>query len=264
MPKVWRGVGLPELFEMRNGNQRVIEMSYIEKFWRPATAADVARVMAGEVVKARFTQNNGSTRKGFIAGWKETPAQWMDSHGLFWDYCQVYDPPQWFLDKPEPGEGFRLLRKEPDEALRPGDESLGIGQNPRWFPSEQAKIGGRQVEGIWYRRRIEQPKPEPKFAVGQRVQIIGPPTKGEGPIYNWCVEMDKYIGVVEFVRSQPQQTFEGVFYQVSNIANWSFREDYLEPVVEPEPKHYTLQVGDTADTGNGFRITITEHGVEVT
>ena len=27
MPKVWRGVGLSELFELRNGNQGAVEMS---------------------------------------------------------------------------------------------------------------------------------------------------------------------------------------------------------------------------------------------
>ena len=234
---------------------------YIEKFWRDATSADVAMVMAGEVVKARFTQNNGWTRKGFIAGWKETPAQWMDSHGLFWDYCQVYDPPQWWLDKPEPGEGYRLLAKSPDEPVQGGDfawfeKSGWITLNHGCEPDQQ--------EGYWYRRRIDPPKPEPKYKVGQRVKIIGPPIKGEGPIYNWCVEMDTFIGVVEFVRSQPQQTFEGVFHQVSNIANWSFREDYLEPVVEPEPQHYTLAIGDTVETLSGLRLTVTEHGVEVT
>ena len=234
---------------------------YIERFWRDATAADVAMVMAGEVVKARFTQNNGWTRKCFIAGWKETPAQWMDSHGLFWDYCQVYDPPQWWLDKPEPGEGYRLLEKFPAEALQPGDEAVTVGG--LWHGSEQARIGGRQVEGIWYRRRIEQPKPEPKFAVGQRVNIVWPPAKGVRAIYNWCVEMDKYIGVVEFVRSQPQQTLEGVFYQVSNIANWSFRADYLEPVIEPESKHYLLQVGDSALTPAGHLIEVIGTGVDV-
>ena len=143
--------------------------------------------MNGKEVEARFTQNNGSTRKGFVAGWKETPAQWMDSHGLFWDRCQVYDPPQWFLDKPEPEDGFRLLGKFPDEAKLVTDE-VYLKDIQHW---QQIGVDdGKQQEGYWYRRRIEQPK--------------------------------------------------------------------------PEPKHYSLQVGDTADTGNGFRITITEHGVEVT
>lgn len=158
----------------------------IEAFWRDATAADVFRVMNGEEVEARFTQNNGSTRKGFIAGWKETPAQWMDSHGLFWDQCQVYEPPQWWLDKPEPGEGYRLLGKFPDEDLQPGDEVRAL--NGLWYPVVPSGAKDQRLEA-WYRRRIEQPK--------------------------------------------------------------------------PEPKHYTLQVGDTADVPSGHRITVTELGIEV-
>ena len=142
-------------------------MSYIEKFWRPATAADVTRVMAGETVEARFRDNESKPwdEGEYLGGWLE--GRWKKAGLGIWTLCQVYSPPQWFLDKPDPEEGYRLLEKFPDEALQVGDESRGIGQNPKWFPSDQAKIGGRQVEGIWYRRRIEPPKPEPKHYVLQ-------------------------------------------------------------------------------------------------
>ena len=148
-------------------------MSHIEKFWRDATAADVARALAGETVEARFRDSEihlwTSVRRLIGARAVEGPEialRWLDCVST-WRYCQVYSPPQWFLDKPDPEEGYRLLEKFPDEALQVGDESRGIGQNPKWFPSDQAKIGGRQVEGIWYRRRIEPPKPEPKHYVLQ-------------------------------------------------------------------------------------------------
>ena len=167
-------------------------MSYIEKFWRNATAADVARVMAGETVEARFSDSAHSvwSKVTQLTGAKrlnDTGTVWLSPNSN-WRYCQVYAPDQWFLDKPEPGEGYRLLGKFPDEALQPGDDALGV--DGRWSTSYQVKSFGVQVEEVWYRRRIEQPK--------------------------------------------------------------------------PEPKHYVLQVGETADTGNGFRIKITEHGVEVT
>ena len=236
----------------------------IEAFHRDATDKDVLRVMKGEIVEARFRDDVGEIWTGGsrLGGWvKASYLPWLDECRSGWAFCQVYDPPQWFLDKPEPGEGYRLLGKFPDEALQPGDDLFL--ETKGWVTSERACVGLCQVQSSWYRRKIEQPKPEPKFAVGQRVRVVGPPIKGEGPIYNWCVEMDKYIGAVEFVRSQPQQTFEGVFFQVSNIPNWSFREDYLEAVVEPEPEHYVLQVGDTADVPSGLRIKITEHGIEV-
>ena len=164
-------------------------MSYIEKFWRNATAADVARVMAGETVEARFRDADpGSWLTGRLRGAKrrEGSVIWLTS-GAGWTYCQVYAPPQWWLDKPEPGDGFRLLEKFPDEPVQGGDFFKNAGG--RWIELAN-KCNPAQAEGIWYRRRIEQPK--------------------------------------------------------------------------PEPKHYVLQVGETADHPNGLRITITEHGVEVT
>lgn len=190
MPKVWRGVGVSELFKLRNANQRAIEMTYIEKFWRDATAADVSRVMAGETVEARFRY--GALERWveglLLAGWtKDNRYPWLDESRSGWTFCQVYAPPQWYLDKPEPGEGYRLLAKFPDEALQPGDEAFEA--SGRWSTSYLVKSFGVQVEGVWYRRRIEQPK--------------------------------------------------------------------------PEPKHYVLQVGDTAETGNGFSLIVTTHGVEV-
>ena len=109
-----------------------------------------------------------------MSGWQgNQPYKWIKATGSPFCECQVYAPPQWFLDKPEPGEGFRLLEKFPDEALQPGDEAVSVAG--LWHRSEQARIGGRQVEGIWYRRRIEQPKPEPQhytLAVGDTVETL--------------------------------------------------------------------------------------------
>jgi hypothetical protein len=155
---------------MRNGNQGVVEMSYIEKFWRPATAADVARVMAGETVEARFRDCAKDEWKGLaLAGWSRGSESdslvWASAGLVHYRYCQVYAPPQWYLDKPEPGEGYRLLAKFPDEALQPGDEAFEA--SGRWSTSYLVKSFGVQVEGVWYRRRIEQPKPEPKHYVLQ-------------------------------------------------------------------------------------------------
>ena len=142
-------------------------MTYIEKFWRDATAADVVRVMAGETVEARFRDADpGSWLTGRLRGAKrrEGSVIWLTS-GAGWTYCQVYAPPQWFLDKPEPGEGYRLLGKFPDEALQPGDE-VRMPSEEKWRLSDLANVGGTQHEGAWYRRRIE-PKPEPKHYVLQ-------------------------------------------------------------------------------------------------
>ena len=165
---------------------------YIEKFWRDATAADVARVMAGETVEARFSDESSAFFNSAIFGWRSSrhgSCQWRDKDGSHWQFCQVYDPPQWFLDKPDPGEGYRLLGKFPDEALQAGDEVFDLRGDRKWELSFNVETKHPQDYSSWYRRRIEQPK--------------------------------------------------------------------------PEPKHYTLQVGDTCDVPSGHRITVTENGIEV-
>jgi hypothetical protein len=123
----------------------------IEAFWENATADDVARVMAGETVEARFrdAETEPWTSPRGLRGWSD--GKWISS--LCWKQCQVYREPFWWTDKPDPGPGYRLLGKFPDEEPMPGDECFGV--SGAWGPSCQAKDGGHQVFGIWYRRRIE-------------------------------------------------------------------------------------------------------------
>lgn len=236
-------VGFSELFELRNENQGDIEMTYIEQFWRNATAADVARALAGEVVEARFRDSEihvwTSVRRLIGARAVDVPEialRWLDRASV-WRYCQAYAPPQWFLDKPEPGEGYRLLGKFPDEPRQPKDDVFVDGT---WRTTECC---GPQPETLWYRRRIEQPKPEPKYAVGQRVKIIGGIS---GP----------YIGelaIIEAMAIEPT----GWFYELRYVEG-SFHEPNLEPVT---PKHYVLQVGDTAEFPDGAIVQALEKGV---
>ena len=233
-------------------------MSHIEKFWRDATAADVARVMAGEAVEARFRDCASYEWKcraliGWSRGGESDDFVWASAGLVHYRHCQVYSPPQYWLDKPEPGEGYRLLAKFPDEALQPGDEAFEA--SGRWSTSYLVKSFGVQVEGIWYRRRIEQPKPEPKFKVGQRVKIIGPK---ERPAAHWDGCMDKHIGAVAEVASVSCMVGDKVFYDLRSIEQWSFRKDYLEPV---EPKHYVLQVGDTVEFPDGWTVTAMGKGI---
>jgi hypothetical protein len=146
----------------------------IEQFWRDATAADVARVMAGENVYARF-------RDRYADGWAEyylsgvNGKNWIAGN-FRWVHCQVYDPPQWWLDKPDPGEGYRLLEKFPDEPRRATDEAWNWVDN-KWDREQQY--------AIWYRRRIEPVEPEPKHYVlrvgdsfetpsGQLIKVVSP------------------------------------------------------------------------------------------
>ena len=121
-----------------------------------------------------------------LAGWKLARfgmgAIWIDADGVHWKHCQVYREPSWHANKPDPGPGWRLLSKFPDEELKPGDE-LWLSTK-RWALSCNAEIGEKlQQKDAWYRRRVEAVEPEPKHYVlrvgdsvetpsGHRVQVI--------------------------------------------------------------------------------------------
>jgi hypothetical protein len=145
----------------------------IEAFWRDANAGDV---MNGKEIEARFRDDESfewSTGKGCLIGYKQViqkPCFWISrslgwkNYEMLWRFCQVYDPPQWWLDKPDPGKGYRLLEKFPAEELQPEDDWWGI-ESKDWLPSRRACRGEQQDEDVWYRRRIEPVEPEPKHYV---------------------------------------------------------------------------------------------------
>jgi hypothetical protein len=156
----------------------------IEAFWENATAYDVAQVMEGETVEARFRDSkgvkwveNGCSLAGWCAG------VWTSSSGLPWNQCQVYREPSWYANKPDPGLGFRLLGKFPDEELKPGDEGWDLWHDGKWGESDFAREGKPQQEKTWYRRRIEPVEPGPQHYVlkagdscetpcGNRINVI--------------------------------------------------------------------------------------------
>jgi hypothetical protein len=144
-----------------------------------------------------------------------------------------------------------LLEKLPDEPKLATDEAWDCHSKEwrRTFAND-----GDQVKTVWYRRRIE--PVVPKFAVGQTVRVVGPKAR---PARNWTAAMDEHIEQVYTIVSV--QSYPGYssgtadFYSVKGVVDWSFREDYLEPV-EPEPKHYVLRVGDTVETPSGHKIKV--------
>jgi hypothetical protein len=129
----------------------------IEAFWRDATAADIAKVMKGETVEARFRDSALRDWKfGHLNGWAD--GEFRCDLANCWVHCQVYDPPEWYTNKPDPGEGYRLLEKFPMEELQLEDDWWGIGSKD-WLPSRRACRGEQQDEDVWYRRRIEPVEP---------------------------------------------------------------------------------------------------------
>jgi hypothetical protein len=199
-----------------------------------------------------------------LAGWTEGNPCWYCEQGgarSYFEQCQVYREPSWHADKPDPGPGFRLLEKFPDEELKPGDEYFDR-TTIKWRCSLNAKAGQPQPEKVWYRRRIE-----PKFAVGQTVKVIGPKATDAK---HWDSEMARHVGTLQTVKyiegfANPPEIFYGVY----GIDSRKFREDYLE-AVEPV-EHYLGRVeaikqfivGDTFWHPNGLLLKITEKGFEV-
>jgi hypothetical protein len=151
----------------------------IEAFWENATADDVAGIAnTRKPILARVRdEDNEVWREDLISGWRLSRflpgAVWIDVDGVHWKHCQVYREPFWHANKPDPGPGYRLLGKFPDEEPKPGDECFGV--SGEWGPSCQAKAGGHQVFGMWYRRRIEPVEPiESKpVLIRRRVVEIG-------------------------------------------------------------------------------------------
>ena len=144
-------------------------MNKIEAFWQDATADDVARVMAGETVEARFRDFEKDEWKiAVLSGWSKFNERdrlpWASRGGLCYLHCQVYREPSWWTKRPDPGPGWRLLGKLPDEELKPGDE-LWFKEDELWGVSNNAHHGMTQGPGCWYRRRIEPVEPEPKHYV---------------------------------------------------------------------------------------------------
>jgi len=144
--------------EQRSSGEKVGEVK-IEQFWRDATAKDTT---SGKHLASRFRDypNGGWADNRTLAGWRRIAGEpsllFYDDAGVAWTHCQVYDPPQWWLDKPDPGEGWRLLAS--GEKLLESDQffnSVGdwVGACLKWS-------GGFVQDGLFYRRRIEPENPK--------------------------------------------------------------------------------------------------------
>jgi len=139
----------------------------IEEFWENATSDDVAKIAntrKSTVARFRDEENEGWVDYPLV-GWKlskHLPGhRWIDADGAMWNQCQVYQEPSWHAKKPDPGPGWALLGKFPDEPVAVGDEFF---RDYEWHPS-CLEIGDPQTNGIWYRRRIQPVEPEPKHYV---------------------------------------------------------------------------------------------------
>ena len=213
-------------------------MSKIEAFWENATAFDVAQVMEGETVEARFRDSDRyDWWTHHLAGWKEcSQSKWIDSNASSWVFCQVYREPSWYANKPDPGPGYRLLGKLPDEELKPEDEFFKGGE---WHPS-CLEIGDPQAHGLWYRRRIEQ------LLSGHR----------------WLTNGDRLESGDLYYEKGSLLEVGHEYWGNKVVLSEAFMRKIEQP--KPEPKHYVLRVGESVEFPNGQTITGTAKGFEVT
>jgi hypothetical protein len=127
----------------------------IEEFWRDATAGDAEN---GKGCVARFRDHEkGKWFEGQkLTGWRrkieDQSLVFYDGAGVPWRQCQVYDPQQWWLDRPDPGKGWRLLKKFPDEPKLATDEAWDCHLR-EW--RRTATTDETQSACVWYRRRVE-------------------------------------------------------------------------------------------------------------
>jgi hypothetical protein len=233
----------------------------IEAFWRDATADDIAKVMRGEKVKARFRDyklqdwHSGPC----LNGWRikfDGNKKWYDSEDVSWMLCQVYEPQQWWLDKPDPGEGWRLLEKFPPEGLQPGDE---------WFEPDPFETGWkvshneRQAETIWYRRRIEPVNSPEKL---DSSPCVGFP-KG------WtALSLDEPRLASDAYWSQDAEAWVIIsdgWVEAANREKWPairFKNHFLSLVSIPGSFEWVTQVGDIVRHPNGKRYRVQKAGWE--
>jgi hypothetical protein len=138
-------------------SKNIIKKKHIEMFWVDATPEHIAKVMRLQKLTARFRDSEKDdwfefTR--FLVGceWINSDHEkWLDDTGRKWEFCQVYEPQKWWLERPAPGLGWRLLKKFPHETKQPNDEFW----SPDWKAWVACGTDEVQLDNVWYRRRVE-------------------------------------------------------------------------------------------------------------
>ena len=139
--------------------------------------------------------------------------------------------------KPDPGEGYRLLSKDPEESLHLGDEyELAPG---RWVKSENAGWTRMQDPAIWYRRKIEPAEPLPAWEpkVGDWVKVTRPGDWTEWEHPTWQGEMHEFDGRVGQIERESGDCFQVCGFAAPNGFCWQFHRDWLSPAEPPEPEY---------------------------
>ena len=134
--------------------------------------------------------------------------------------------------KPSPGEGYRILKKNPPEELQPGDE-YELVDSGQWDESSNARTHRKQGPRIWYRRKIETPEPAWEPKVGDWVLVRRPEDWKEWKNPLWPEELHIYNGKVFQVRGAFDTSVD---HRVTlHGCEWFFHRDWLAPAEPPKP-----------------------------
>ncbi|MFN9112705.1 MAG: hypothetical protein ACK5XN_21785 [Bacteroidota bacterium] len=137
--------------------------------------------------------------------------------------------------KPDPGEGYRLLSKDPPEELLPGDEYRCIfHREKQWIESGRVREGClNQLTRLWYRRKIEQPaEPAPAWdpKAGDLVLVTRPEDWKEWQDPQWRGEMHVCNG--KFLRVENViETSVGERVKLYGC-DYFFHRDWLAPSIK--------------------------------
>lgn len=125
---------------------------YIERYWRDATPQDAIKEPP---MVARFRYKDAEDWViGKLIYWDRSREPWNSETWDRFERCQVYDAP-------DPGEGWRLV--DPNtETLQEGDGLMVSSHRESGWVEIQVRPNSWS-ERDFYRRRIEQPKPEPRY-----------------------------------------------------------------------------------------------------
>lgn len=185
---------------------------YIERYWRDAKPEDAIKEPP---MVARFRNGSGfNWYIDYLTGIRcNHDYPWYSVRLGSHKQCQVYDVP-------DPGEGWRLI--DPNtEPLQEGDEFMvSFDRESGWVEFQVRPNGWSEM--CFYRRRIEQPKPEPRyepFKWENREQLRG----------RWILNhIDEQEWVIDDL-----QNINGNLYICGHVAayflNWKF-VDTGEPV----------------------------------
>lgn len=143
---------------------------FIEEFWKEAKPEDLLK-NRDRIVRVRngcIGWSAPTKLDGFTLYTDKDKVTWY-ANGSLYDECQMYDPPEYWLNKPTPNQGYRLLNKFPHEDIAIGDEGWNT-RSKKWVTVTNPS-SNKQPDEVWFSRRIEEP-PVSKTVVCQLRQRL--------------------------------------------------------------------------------------------